>query len=356
MKTLVRNGLAVPLIVLGLLLAGCERPPMETEQRGYRGLAIETITNPRIAGEQAAASAVPEPIPPVAAGGPRAADVYQNVQVLGDLNINEFNRLMAAITLWVSPEQGCNYCHVGESLADDGAYPKVVARRMIQMTRSLNANWGDHVGATGVTCYTCHRGNNIPENYWVLSPEAGSSMVGYTAGQNAPAHDAGLTSLPADPFGPYLTGEPKDIRVQSVEALPTENESNIKDTEHTYALMMNISTSLGVNCTHCHNSRSFMPWEASSPARVTAWHGLRMVPHLNAEYMTPLADVFPDHRKGPLGDVFKINCATCHAGQAKPLGGESMLPDYPNLGPAQEGATSAAAPAAATESATASGG
>jgi photosynthetic reaction center cytochrome c subunit len=32
-----------------------------------------------------------------------------------------------------------------------------------------------------------------------------------------------------------------------------------------------------------------------------------------------------------LGDVAKVNCATCHQGVFKPLYGESMAKDYPEL-------------------------
>ena len=38
-------------------------------------------------------------------------------------------------------------------------YTKAVARRMIQMTRNINSEWTEHVGNTGVTCYTCHVGS-----------------------------------------------------------------------------------------------------------------------------------------------------------------------------------------------------
>ncbi len=67
-----------------------------------------------------------------------------------------------------------------------------------------------------------------------------------------------------------------------------------------------------MNCTFCHNSRDFANWPDSNPQRVTAWHGIRMVSDVNATYIDPLASVFPDNRKGPLGDSAKANCATCH--------------------------------------------
>ncbi len=314
------------------LLVACERPPMETEQQGYRGVGMESVKNSRLVGPVAAANRVPDPMPPAQPGTPPASEIFQNLEVLGHLESGEFTRVMAAITSWVSPQQGCNYCHAGGNFAEEGPYTKHVARRMIEMTLEINRDWKEHVGSTGVTCYTCHRGMPVPANYWHAPADGGSStgIVGNKAGQNAPSGQVGLASLPSDPFTPYLLG-PLNSRVQSSEALPASNRHSIKETEWTYGFMMHISTSLGVNCTYCHNSRAFSPWEASSPPRVTAWQGIQMARHLNQSYMEPLTDVFPDHRKGPEGDVFKVNCATCHQGVAKPLMGVSMLQDYPEL-------------------------
>jgi photosynthetic reaction center cytochrome c subunit len=60
-----------------------------------------------------------------------------------------------------------------------------------------------------------------------------------------------------------------------------------------------------------------------------------MVRDLNSAYLEPLASVFPDERKGPLGDSPKLNCATCHQGVHKPLYGAAMAKDYPELGAAR---------------------
>jgi photosynthetic reaction center cytochrome c subunit len=62
-----------------------------------------------------------------------------------------------------------------------------------------------------------------------------------------------------------------------------------------------------------------------------AWYGIRMARALNNEYLEPLANVFPAHRKGELGDVAKANCATCHQGDYKPLNGAQMAKDFPEL-------------------------
>jgi photosynthetic reaction center cytochrome c subunit len=319
-------------------VSGCERPPVETVQTGFRGLGMEEVINPRTDASKTKNNIVPAPIPAAPADGPLASSVYQNVQVLKDLNVAQFTRVMLAITQWVAPpDQSCNYCH-GANMASDDRYTKVVARRMLQMTRHINADWKDHVGATGVTCYTCHRGNAVPKNVWFINPgqSTENGLTAGNAGKNKPSTVAGLSSLPYDPLTRYLL-EDKNIRVISKDALPDGNPSTIKQTDITYALMIHMSESLGVNCVYCHNSRSFAVWDASTPKRTTAWYGIRMARDLNNNYLVPLTATFPAHRLGVLGDVAKVNCATCHQGLFKPLYGESMAKDYPELqGPMQQ--------------------
>ena len=321
------------LALVGLaMLTGCERPPVDTVQRGYRGTGMELVYNPRTQAELIPANQPPPSTPPAPAEGPKAKDIYKNVQVLGDLSIAEFNRHMASITQWVSPAQGCNYCHIGENFADDSKYTKVVARRMIQMTQHVNADWKAHVAETGVTCYTCHRGNPVPENIWFTAApqDKKSNFIGDLAGQNLAAKTVGLSSLPYDPFTPYLR-DALPIRVNGTTALPTGNRASTKQAEFTYGLMVHMTQSLGVNCTYCHNTNSFSNWEGAPPQRVTAWHGIRMARDLNTQYMEPLTKNFPPERLGPTGDVAKANCATCHNGAYKPLYGAAMAKDYAGL-------------------------
>ncbi|HSN70019.1 MAG TPA: photosynthetic reaction center cytochrome PufC [Steroidobacteraceae bacterium] len=338
MSDQVRQALAASIVVIAAVaVSGCERPPVETTQVGFRGTGMVTVTNPRLAADIASGTVVPEPLPRVPAGGPTAGEVYQNVQVLGDLSVAEFARVMNAITAWVAPpDQSCAYCHVGDNFATEGVYTKDVARRMLQMNANINADWTDHVKQTGVTCYTCHRGQPVPEYVWYANPgpDAARGMAGYRAGQNIAAPGVGLTSLPYDPFTPFLK-QAESIRVVSSTALPTDNPATIKGTEVTYGLMMHMSDALGVNCTFCHNTRSFAEWGQSAPQRVSAWQGIQMARQLNQEYLVPLTDRFPANRLGPLGDVAKINCATCHQGLNKPLFGAAMAQDYPELGAAR---------------------
>jgi len=146
------------------------------------------------------------------------------------------------------------------------------------------------------------------------------------------------SSLPYDPYTPFLLDN-QSIRVNTTTALPANNRASVKQAEWVYSLMTHMSTSLGVNCTYCHNTRAFGEWEDanSRPQRVVAWHGIQMARSLNTEHMVPLTGVFPAvgadgiARLGPLGDVGKVNCQTCHQGVYKPYFGAPAAKDYPEL-------------------------
>ena len=315
---------------VGVVGSTIERPPVVTVQRGFRGTGSVVIYNPRTLAKEYAANQVPESLPSTGPVGPPAGTAYQNVQVLKDLSVGEFTRLMVSITTWVAPEQGCAYCHNTDNMASDAMYTKVVARRMLQMVKHINADWKDHVAATGVTCYTCHRGQPVPANIWFHNPGPPHPGGVIPTGKNIASASVGLTSLPYDPFTPFLEHD-ANIRVESTTALPAADHQSIKQTDWTYALMMHMSAALGVNCNYCHMTRQFADWSQSSPQRVTAWYGIRLARDLNNNYLTPLQATFPPHRLGPLGDAPKVNCATCHNGVFKPLFGVSMLKDFPEL-------------------------
>jgi photosynthetic reaction center cytochrome c subunit len=332
MKPFMRLCSQIAALAAALVLAGCERPPVDSVQGGYRGTGMLQVYNPRTMAEQIPRNQPPPVQPPTTDDGPRAKDVFKNVQVLGDLSVGVFTRHMIAISAWVAPVESCNYCHVEGDLASDAKYQKVVARRMIQMTQAINTQWKPHVANTGVTCYTCHRGQHIPSEVWfTASPQdKKSDFIGNRNGQNTPAPTAGLTAMIEDPQSVYLK-KAANVRVAAKTALPQGKGETIQHTEDTYALMMRLSQSLGVNCTYCHNTRSFGAWGESSPRRLTAWHGIRMVRELNTNYMEPLTGTFPPARRGPMGDVAKLDCGTCHQGAYKPVYGAQMAKDHPEL-------------------------
>ena len=323
---------ALTVAVAGVVLGTTERPPMEGIQRGYRGVAMEQVYNPRFLAEAREENKVPLSLGRLPDGGAKAGAVYKNVKVLGGESVGNFTRLMASMTNWVSPTQGCAYCHDVNNMASDNLYTKVVSRRMIQMVQHINADWKTHVAETGVTCYTCHRGQPVPANIWYHNPgpvQAGG-FAQSPAGKNHPTAVANSSSLPFDPFTPFLEQD-NNIRIVSQTALPGTDRSSIKQTDWTYSLMMHFSQGLGVQCTYCHNSRSWTDWDQSTPARVTAWYGIRMVRDVNNNYLNPLQTVLPAVRLGPEGDSPKVNCATCHNGVYKPLFGVSMAKDFPEL-------------------------
>jgi photosynthetic reaction center cytochrome c subunit len=304
------------------------RPPVTAVQLGYRGTGLGQLYNPRVWAAQAPLNQIPPILPPADAGGEKASEAYDNVRVLKNLSAGQLTRLMVSMTTWVAPVQGCSYCHNLDNMALDTNYQKVVARRMLQMTQNINANWQNHVKTTGVTCYTCHRGKPVPQYIWFKNPgPAPEGMAETQTGMAHPTERVGYSALPFDPFTSFLEQD-KNIRVQGTTALPTTNLSSMKQTEWTYALMMVMAQSLGVNCDYCHSTRAFRDWSQSTPARVTAWYGIRMVRDLNNNYLDPLNSVFPAGRKGATGDSPKVYCATCHQGIYKPLYGKSMLATF----------------------------
>jgi Photosynthetic reaction centre cytochrome C subunit len=56
--------------------------------------------------------------------------------------------------------QRCDFCHVQGDFASDEKPTKSTARHMIEMTQHINEQFAD--GKEHVTCYTCHRGVQMP--------------------------------------------------------------------------------------------------------------------------------------------------------------------------------------------------
>ena len=336
---------AAAAIGAAVALSQAERPPVGTVQRGSRGTSMTYLYNPRTMTRQMEANVIPASVPYAGGVGPKAGAVYKNVQVLGDVDAGEFMRLMVNITNWVAPSEGCAACHniptrtVEQVCSTTGSWPTI--RNTRKSWPGVCCRWCGTSTPTGpsmsprrgVTCYTCHRGQLVPPNVWFNDP--GPSQAGGFAqaavGKNHPALAAGRSALPLDPLTVFLEQD-NDIRVQATVPLRQGTQKSIKQAEWTYALMINMSESLGVNCTYCHMTRAMGDWSQSTPQRLTAWHGIRMVRDLNNNYLDRLHDTFPAERLGTaFGDAPKLSCATCHNGVYKPLFGVGMVASFPEL-------------------------
>jgi photosynthetic reaction center cytochrome c subunit len=339
-----RKRFVVLMVVVAIALIGLGYQRSKVEQRGYRGTAMVQLERPSITEAKDKINVYPPPLRPARMDGPLASEAYENIQVLGDLHKAQLPRLMLSIKTWVVPEEGCGYCHNAPNYAADDKYPKLVAREMLKMVRRINTEWTQHVGKTGVTCFTCHRGHPVPGRIWFSSPgrHPNGAMVPSRADYRQPTPSAWATTLPEDPLTDYLLHD-RNVRVAGTTPLPTGNPHTVLDAKSTYSLMLVMSDSLGVNCTFCHNTRSFAAWDQSTPQRVTAWYGIRMVRDLNNTTMAKVSTLLPQNRMGPAGDGPKIYCATCHRGSQKPLNGAHLLDAYPELRPVRADAGDAAA-------------
>ena len=95
---------------------------------------------------------------------PMADDVFNNVQVLTGLTVDEFWNTMGMFASALTKD--CVDCHVIGALENWDAFAEEtdqirIARSMIRMVDDLNnAQFG---GVQRVTCFTCHRATSIPE-------------------------------------------------------------------------------------------------------------------------------------------------------------------------------------------------
>jgi photosynthetic reaction center cytochrome c subunit len=337
---------------IGLWLTACERFPVQSTQQGYRGTGMVQIDNPRILAAAAAARpALPASTPQAGSDGPKAKDVFQNVKLLGDLSVGEFTRTMVAMTAWVAPVEGCNYCHAGcqpgrRQQVPEGRGPPHDRDDAPHQRRLERARRQDRRHLLHLPPRAEPAGPDLAHRRAVQAQRAGS-LLGNDFGQNK-----GVPSIAWHIDAPRPVHRPARRQGSHPrhrpEALPSGYKASLQSTEKTYSLMNHISLALGVNCTFCHNTRSFPSWDGPTQ-RVTAWHGIQMARDLNVDYMKPLTGSFPKARLGPTGDVAKVFCATCHQGQNKPLGGVAMAPDYPALMAAAAAPAAAALPAPVAE-------
>jgi hypothetical protein len=98
------------------------------------------------------------------ASGPVVEQGNKNIKVLNGMPESQLIPAMKFFT--VSLGVGCIYCHVSKDgqmdTAADDKETKRVARAMIKMVREANAS--TFHGSAQVSCYTCHRGQPVPQS------------------------------------------------------------------------------------------------------------------------------------------------------------------------------------------------
>ncbi|MGE0363008.1 MAG: c-type cytochrome [Vicinamibacterales bacterium] len=110
-----------------------------------------------------------------AAQAPRRLPPLENVRLLKGWDGAQVREEMRRISEALGVK--CDHCHVQGNFASDEKRPKQTARRMLELTMTLNgASFASHTPAEGesrlgrVTCYTCHRGAEIPKSGAGMGP------------------------------------------------------------------------------------------------------------------------------------------------------------------------------------------
>ena len=116
----------------------------------------------------ASGQAAPAPKPPM------SEEVFKNIQILKGIPVDEFMDTMGFFAASLS--LNCTDCHGDASAGDWARYAddlplKQTARKMILMVNALNKN--NFGGARVVTCYTCHRGDQLPKTIPSLALQYG---------------------------------------------------------------------------------------------------------------------------------------------------------------------------------------
>lgn len=329
-------GVAGSAVFVAAMIVGFGQPfPTASQQTGPRGTGmhvqefVSTLSQyPDVDG-----FVTSEPVVP-GASSQLAIDVLEGVPpALANVTVENYERLRDAMRSWTGIPD----------LLEPGndSYQTALAYSMISMTQSINQDWIGHVQANaevGVTCYTCHRGQPVPNNIWFRVGNVNSNVAGWPAIQNRVTMTSNFTSLPSTYLEHFLLlDENGEYGVAQVHDLVSRAENPpgsplIQQAEMTYAWMNYFSNSMGVNCTFCHNTRAFYDPAQVTPQWATASLGILMVQETLEEYILPLETVLPPERLGPVyADVPKLACRTCHQGEQQPLNGLNVIRNWPEL-------------------------
>jgi photosynthetic reaction center cytochrome c subunit len=198
------------------LLAGCERPPVETVQRAIAAPAWCRSTTraswPQAPANQPAGAAARQ----AGSDGPEGQGRVPERQGAGRPERRRVHAHHGRDDRLGRTRRKAAPTATTENLADDSKYTKVVARRMIEMTQHINADWKPHVAA--------HRRHllHLPPRQAGAGAGPGSPPRRRSSGagqhrrqrpaRTRPCAVVGLASLPYDPFTVPADGK-EPIRV-----------------------------------------------------------------------------------------------------------------------------------------------
>jgi photosynthetic reaction center cytochrome c subunit len=97
--------------------------------------------------------------PAPSAGPKKAEEQFKNIQVLKGIPAEQLVPTMQFVAASLGVQ--CDFCHVQGAFEKDDKKPKQIARKMMEMMITINAENFD--GHRAVTCNSCHRGNPIPQ-------------------------------------------------------------------------------------------------------------------------------------------------------------------------------------------------
>jgi len=197
-----------------------------------------------------------------------AEETYKNIQIFKGLPASGVMRGMQFFTRSLGVE--CTHCHVAGEFEKDDKPAKQTARKMYEMVRLSNKT----LGSNRVSCYACHQGHVQPEP----PPDSWKAKLDEMRKQGE------QDQRPAEQV--YKN-------VQTLKGVPAGRWMMI---------MTMFTTSLGVDCTHCHVQGEFE--KDDKPAKQTARKMLGMVGSIAREIY-----------KGQTS----INCYTCHRGKTEPV-------------------------------------
>lgn len=233
----------------------------------------------------------------------------QNVQVLQGMTTSAIWSFMTAYVAG-GLQVDCTYCHIlsnfgAETLAEIGDQDvydrKNIAREHLRMVADLNKNWiatlaqyqDKQPSGAQVICATCHLGNPLPVAW-------AESLYGVPDDYRLPLADYQLPLREDRRL--LVTGKGKQVSLDAV--------------QYNQYTMYHIGESLGVGCTHCHNSRYFPLYE--QPAKNYALHMLQMNQHILANYQETMKGQEP-------------SCVLCHYNQVRPPGAAAAPSNLPGM-------------------------